>query len=184
MKGIVNPSGYRIPNPQLNPVLEPLFCRKTLDQLLHSSQWALSCFRKLHISEIISDTPRWGVCIYIYIKSVWVCDYMQEIWRNTHRKTNMTMEKQQFEDVSPTENGDVPLTCWFSAGYHYLPCIWDCHQTCNLHNSTSHLWLLLGMPNCLNQNVSDFKHSNKVLLNPKYQTMTGTMATQFLKPLS
>ena len=86
MKGIVNPSGYRIPNPQLNPVLEPLFCRKTLDQLLHSSQWALSCFRKLHISEIISDTPRWGVCIYIYIKSVWVCDYMQEIWRNTPGK--------------------------------------------------------------------------------------------------
>ena len=93
-------------------------------------------------------------CIYIYIsKSVWVCDYMQEIWRNTPRKTNMTLEKQQFEDVSPIENGDVPLTRWFSAGYHYLPCIWDCHLTYNLHNSTSHLWLLLGMPNCLNQNL-------------------------------
>ncbi len=26
-------------------------------------------------------------------------------------KTNMTMEKQPFEDVSPIENGDLPLPC-------------------------------------------------------------------------
>ena len=26
----------------------------------------------------------------------------------------MTVEKQQFRDVSPIESGDVPLPCWFS----------------------------------------------------------------------
>ena len=30
---------------------------------------------------------------------------------DTPRKTNMTMEKQQFEDVSPVKIGDCPLTC-------------------------------------------------------------------------
>ena len=29
---------------------------------------------------------------------------------STPRKTNMTMEKQPFEDVSPIENGDFPLS--------------------------------------------------------------------------
>ncbi len=31
--------------------------------------------------------------------------------RSTSRKTNITMENQPFEDVSPIENGDVPLPC-------------------------------------------------------------------------
>ena len=31
----------------------------------------------------------------------------------------MTMEKnKQFEDVSPIQNGDVPLSCQFSGGVH------------------------------------------------------------------
>ena len=33
-------------------------------------------------------------------------------------KTNMTMEKQPFEDVSPIKTGDFPLPCSFAGGYH------------------------------------------------------------------
>jgi len=29
----------------------------------------------------------------------------------TPPKTNMTKEKQQFEDVSPIKNGDFPMSC-------------------------------------------------------------------------
>ena len=43
------------------------------------------------------------------------------VW-NTPRKTNVTMEKQQFEDVSPIENGDFPAShvSFFSGVYNYL----------------------------------------------------------------
>ena len=34
----------------------------------------------------------------------------------TPQKTNMTMETQAFEDVSPIKNGDFPLPRWFSRG--------------------------------------------------------------------
>ena len=32
-------------------------------------------------------------------------------------KTNMTMENQQFEDLSPIKDGDVPMSCQFSGVY-------------------------------------------------------------------
>ena len=36
--------------------------------------------------------------------------------RITPLKTNMTMEKPQFEDVSRIKDGDFPLSCYFSGG--------------------------------------------------------------------
>ena len=33
------------------------------------------------------------------------------VYTVTHPKTNMTMENQPFEDVSPIANGDFPLSC-------------------------------------------------------------------------
>ena len=32
--------------------------------------------------------------------------------------TNMAMEKQPFEDVSPIKHVDFPLSCWLSGGIH------------------------------------------------------------------
>ena len=32
-------------------------------------------------------------------------------------KTNMTLEKQRFEDVFPIKHGDVALPCSFTGGY-------------------------------------------------------------------
>ena len=34
----------------------------------------------------------------------------------TPQKTNMIMEKQAFDDVSPIEHGDFPMSCWFPGG--------------------------------------------------------------------
>ena len=36
----------------------------------------------------------------------------------TPPKTNMTMIKQPFEDVSPIKNGDFPMSCEFSGGLY------------------------------------------------------------------
>ena len=41
--------------------------------------------------------------------------YTQE--KSGNYKTNMTLEKQQFEDVSPIRNGDFPMSCSFSGEY-------------------------------------------------------------------
>ena len=181
MKGIVNPFGVRNPQPPTSiqqptiTYLNRFFAGKTLDQLLHSSQWALSCFQEApHISEIISDTPRRGVCIYIYI---YIYMYIH-IYIYISKACECAITCKKYAEIHPGKltwqwkNNNLKMYLlkrvmfhWhvgFRRGYHYLPCIWDCHQTYNLHNSTNHLWLLLGTPNCLNQNVSDFKHSNKV----------------------
>ena len=32
------------------------------------------------------------------------------LWKNNPPKTNMTMDNQPFEDVSPIKNGDFPLS--------------------------------------------------------------------------
>ena len=40
-----------------------------------------------------------------------VCGYS-----STPPKTNMEMVEQQFQNVSPNKNGDVPLPCQFSGG--------------------------------------------------------------------
>ena len=35
----------------------------------------------------------------------------------TPKKTNMTIKHPPFEDVFPVENGDFPMSCWFSGVY-------------------------------------------------------------------
>ena len=39
-----------------------------------------------------------------------------EVQNVTPPKTNMTMDKQPFEDVSFLKNGDCPMSCEFSGG--------------------------------------------------------------------
>ena len=34
-------------------------------------------------------------------------------------KSNMTMENPPFEDVFPIENGDFPMSCYFSGVYSF-----------------------------------------------------------------
>ena len=60
---------------------------------------------------------RWQSWMFV---AVWGCPQRAKVWDvgcdgcdeyNTPRKTNMTMENQAFEDVSPMKNGDFPLPC-------------------------------------------------------------------------
>lgn len=49
---------------------------------------------------------------------IWCPPHLCWISPHTPWKTNMTGWKTQpFEDVSPIEKGDFPLSCWFSGGY-------------------------------------------------------------------
>ena len=44
-----------------------------------------------------------------------VCVEIQSSNKKIHPpKTNMSMENPPFEDILPLENGDFPMSCWFS----------------------------------------------------------------------
>ena len=46
-----------------------------------------------------------GVPVQLLITNCFLLEKIQP------RKTNMTMENQPFEDVSPVKHGDIPLSC-------------------------------------------------------------------------
>ena len=68
---------------------------------LKHPHWQVAKDMELHHHKATKPKSFSGLLLSICLKSI----------RHTPRKTNMTMEKQPFEDVSPIINGDFPLPC-------------------------------------------------------------------------